>query len=74
MKLSEFKLKIPQESIALYPSENRDEARMLVLDAKTGKVEHRIFKDIVDSSHITIFFGSANIKSLTSSITSFDNE
>ena len=48
MKLSEFKLKIPQESIALYPSENRDEARLLVLDAKTGKVEHRIFKDIVD--------------------------
>lgn len=48
MKLSEFRLKIPTESIALYPSENRDEARLLVLDAKTGKIEHKIFKNIID--------------------------
>ena len=48
MKLSEFKLKIPAESIALYPAENRDEARLLVLDAKTGNIEHKMFKEIIE--------------------------
>ena len=48
MKLSQFKFNLPQELIALYPIENRDEARMMVVDRKTGKIEHRIFKDLVD--------------------------
>ncbi|MCQ2607596.1 MAG: tRNA preQ1(34) S-adenosylmethionine ribosyltransferase-isomerase QueA [Bacteroidales bacterium] len=48
MKLSEFRLKIPAESIAMYPAENRDESRLLVLNAKTGEVEHKLFKDIID--------------------------
>ena len=32
MKLSEFKYKLPEELIALEPTESRDEARMLVLN------------------------------------------
>ena len=48
MKLSQFKFNLPQELVALYPMQNRDEARMMVLNRKTGKIEHRIFKDLVD--------------------------
>ncbi len=48
MKLSQFRYNLPQELITLYPEENRDESRLLVVDRKTGKYEHRIFKEIVD--------------------------
>ncbi len=48
MKLSQFRYNLPQELIALYPSENRDESRLLVVNRKTRKLEHRIFKDIID--------------------------
>ena len=48
MKLSQFKFNLPSELIALQPMQNRDEARMMVVDRKTGKIEHRIFKDLVD--------------------------
>lgn len=48
MKLSQFKLKIPAEQIALHPTENREDSRLLVLDTKTGKIEHKVFKDIID--------------------------
>ena len=47
MKLSQFKYKLPDESIALYPAECRDESRLLVLHKKTGEIEHRIFKDVI---------------------------
>lgn len=48
MKLSHFKFNLPSELIALHPIQNRDEARLMVVDRKTGKIEHRIFKDLVD--------------------------
>ena len=48
MKLSHFKFNLPSELIALHPTQNRDEARLMVVDRKTGKIEHRIFKDLVD--------------------------
>lgn len=34
MKLSKFKYRLPDEQIALHPSENRDEAKLMVLDKK----------------------------------------
>ncbi|MGM0530452.1 MAG: tRNA preQ1(34) S-adenosylmethionine ribosyltransferase-isomerase QueA [Bacteroidota bacterium] len=34
--------------MALYPAKNRDESRLMVLHRKSGKIEHRIFKDIVE--------------------------
>ena len=48
MKLSQFKYHLPQDQIALFPTEERDEARLMVLHRKTQTIEHKIFKDIVD--------------------------
>ena len=48
MKLSQFKYRIPDDRIALYPADCRDEARLMVLHRKTGEIEHRIFKEVVD--------------------------
>jgi S-adenosylmethionine:tRNA ribosyltransferase-isomerase len=48
MKLSEFNFEFPTELIASHPAENRDEARLMVIHRKTGQIEHRQFKDIVD--------------------------
>lgn len=47
MKLSQFKFKLPEDLIAQYPTEHRDECRMMVLHRKTGEIEHRVFKDII---------------------------
>ncbi|OFX64790.1 MAG: tRNA preQ1(34) S-adenosylmethionine ribosyltransferase-isomerase QueA [Bacteroidetes bacterium GWB2_32_14] len=55
MKLSQFKFNLPKELIAKYPSENRDESRLLVVHKNTGVIEHRIFKDIVD------YFGDQDV-------------
>lgn len=48
MKLSEFSFDLPQELIAEHPSENRDEAKLMVVHRKSGKIEHKLFKDIVN--------------------------
>ncbi|MEX1191094.1 MAG: tRNA preQ1(34) S-adenosylmethionine ribosyltransferase-isomerase QueA [Brumimicrobium sp.] len=48
MKLSEFDFELPEELIANYPVENRDESRMMVVHRDTGKIEHKMFKDIID--------------------------
>lgn len=48
MKLSKFKYKLPPELIALHPTQNRDESRLMVLDRKTGNIEHKVFKDVID--------------------------
>lgn len=47
-KLSQFKFDLPEELIAQYPSKERDESRLMVIDRKTGKIEHKIFKDLLD--------------------------
>jgi S-adenosylmethionine:tRNA ribosyltransferase-isomerase len=48
MKLSDFSFNLPDELIAEYPSENRDEARLMVIHRDTGKIEHKLFKDVTD--------------------------
>ncbi|MEZ4852883.1 tRNA preQ1(34) S-adenosylmethionine ribosyltransferase-isomerase QueA [Flavobacterium sp.] len=48
MKLSNFNFNLPEELLAEFPSENRDEARLMVVHRKTGEIEHRLFKDIID--------------------------
>jgi S-adenosylmethionine:tRNA ribosyltransferase-isomerase len=48
MKLSEFDFNLPDELIAEHPSENRDEARLMVIHRNTGKIEHKLFKDIIN--------------------------
>ena len=48
MKLSQYGYEFSQDMVAKYPTVNRDDARLLVLDRKTGNIEHRIFKDIIE--------------------------
>ncbi len=48
MKLSKFKYKLPEELIALNPTPSRDESRLLVLHKDSKKIEHKIFKDVID--------------------------
>ena len=48
MKLSQFKFNLPDSLIASTPSQARDESRLLVLHRDSGKIEHKIFKDILD--------------------------
>src|ERR1700744_149397 len=48
MKLSAFKFNLPKELLAEYPSKNRDESRLMVVDRKTGKIHHKKFKDIIN--------------------------
>lgn len=48
MKLSKFKFKLPDELIAQYPSKHRDESRLMVVHRKTGEIEHKTFKDILE--------------------------
>ena len=48
MKTSDFYYDLPEELIAQDPLEDRSSSRLLVLDKKTGKTQHRIFKDIVE--------------------------
>jgi S-adenosylmethionine:tRNA ribosyltransferase-isomerase len=46
-KLSAFNYTLPKELIAQYPSDERDQSRLMVVHKKTGKIEHKIFKDIL---------------------------
>ena len=48
MKLSKFKYDLPDKQVALFPTENRDEARLMVINRKTKSIEHKIFKDLVE--------------------------
>ena len=48
MKLSHFRFDLPEEQIARYPLDNREDSRLMVVDRKTGKFEHKMFKDIID--------------------------
>jgi len=47
MKLSQFKFELPKELIASHPAPNRDESRLMVVDRKTQKIEHKTFKDVL---------------------------
>jgi len=58
MKLSQFKYNLPLELIAKHPVEHRDESRLMVLHRATGKIEHRMFKEIIeyfDEGDVMIF-------------------
>ncbi len=48
MKLSEFSFDLPPELVAKYPTENRDESRLMVIHRATGQIEHKLFKDIIN--------------------------
>jgi len=48
MKLSKFKFVLPEEQIALHPTPNRDESRLMVVNRKTGEIEHKTFKNVLE--------------------------
>ncbi|SED12296.1 S-adenosylmethionine--tRNA ribosyltransferase-isomerase [Tenacibaculum sp. MAR_2009_124] len=48
MKLSNFDFELPQELLAEYPSEHRDEARLMVLNREKQTIEHKLFKDLIN--------------------------
>ena len=62
MKLSQFKFNLPNELIAKYPAKHRDESKLMVVNRKSGKVEHRVFKDILDYFDEKDFFLFNNTK------------
>ena len=47
MKLSAFKYDLPEELLVKYPTTHRDESRLMVVHKDTGKIEHKIFKDVL---------------------------
>ena len=58
MKLSQFKFKLPEDKIALHPTKYRDESRLMVLHRRTGEIEHKMFKDVLnyfDDKDVFIF-------------------
>ena len=48
MKLSHFNFELPEELLAEYPAEHRDESRLMVLNRKEQTIEHKMFKDLKD--------------------------
>lgn len=48
MKLSQFRFDLPEDLIAKHPAKHRDESRLMVIDKKTGQIEHKTFKNILD--------------------------
>lgn len=47
-KLSQFGFELPKKLIAQDPAPNRDESRLMVIYRDSGKIEHKVFKDIID--------------------------
>src|SRR5688500_11682538 len=48
MKLSQFKFDLPLNLIAQHPAKKREDARMMVIHRKTGQMENKHFRDILD--------------------------
>jgi len=55
MKLSQFKFKLPDNLIAQYPSPSRDDCKLMVVHRKTGEIEHKVFKDVIN------YFGEGDV-------------
>ena len=47
MKLSQFNFNLTKDKIASEPPRWRDECKLMVLHKKTGEIEHKLFKDII---------------------------
>ena len=48
MKLSQYGYELSADMLAKYPTDNRDDSRLMVLNRADGTIEHRTFKDIID--------------------------
>ena len=54
-KLSNFNFNLPKELIAQYPAQERDQSRLMVVHRDTGKIEHKVFKDVLN------YFGDGDV-------------
>jgi len=57
-KLSQFNFDLPEKLLADRPAANRDESRLMIVDRKTGTLEHKMFKDVInyfDDGDVMIF-------------------
>ncbi|CDN32964.1 S-adenosylmethionine:tRNA ribosyltransferase-isomerase [Mucinivorans hirudinis] len=48
MKLSQYRYEFTPDMVAPYPMDNRDESRLMVIDRRTGKIDHKTFKDVLN--------------------------
>lgn len=48
MKLSQYGYSFSPEMLAQYPTDNRDDSRLMVINRSTGTIEHKTFKDVID--------------------------
>lgn len=58
MKLSQFRFELPKDRIAQHPAPVRDESRLMIVDARTGKIDHGTFRDIInyfDEGDVVVF-------------------
>lgn len=55
MKLSQFKFNLPKDLVVDHPTPQRDESKLMVIDRKTGKIEHKHFKDVIK------YFGEGDV-------------
>jgi S-adenosylmethionine:tRNA ribosyltransferase-isomerase len=62
-KLSSIKFSLPSDLIASRPTVNREDTRMMVIDRATGKIEHKLFKDILEyfTESDTIILNTAKV-------------
>ena len=51
MKLSQFKFDLPLNLIAQHPAKKREDSRLMVINRQTGKIEHKVFKDVLGFFH-----------------------
>lgn len=63
MKLSQFKYKLPDELIALHPSDSRDESRLMVVNRAKNKIEHKVFNDVINyfSEHDVLIMNNTKV-------------
>ena len=47
MKLSQFRFNVNEKLLAIHPTANRDESRLMIIHRKSGKIEHKVFKDVL---------------------------
>jgi S-adenosylmethionine:tRNA ribosyltransferase-isomerase len=55
MKLSQYRYNLPEDLIAKYPADKRDESKMMIVDRISGNIEHKVFRDIID------YFGEGDV-------------
>lgn len=48
MKLSHFNFELPENLLAEYPADHRDESKLMVIHRESGKIEHKLFRDLID--------------------------